>query len=132
MSQNDLTSDMLTRVRNAVRNNARRVRCLDNKLNRGVLEVLRDEGFITGFEPAQTGSHRYIEVDLKYGPRGERIINTIDRTSRPGCRVYSSVQDLPRPMQGLGIAIVSTSQGVLSDRACRDKSVGGEVIATVT
>lgn len=132
MSQQDLTADMLTRIRNAVRNDAKSVRCLNNKLNRGVAEVLRDEGYILGFNVIDDGHQGHLDVKLKYGDRGERVIGSIKRVSKPGCRVYSNVSDLPRPLQGLGIAIVSTSFGVKSDRKCRTENVGGEVVAIVT
>lgn len=131
MAINDLTSDMLTRIRNAVRNHQPAVLCLDNKLNRGVAQVLQDEGYINGYEPTERGPERLLNVKLKYGPRGEQVINAIKRQSKPGRRVYGGVQALPRPMQGLGIAIVSTSKGVLSDRRCREENVGGEVVAIV-
>ncbi len=132
MAQQDLTADMLTRIRNATRNNARTVKCLNNKLNRGIAQVLKDEGYITSYEVIDDGRQGILNITLKYGQRGERLINTIDRVSKPGRRAYSGVADLPRPLQGLGIAIVSTSSGVLSDRACREKKVGGEVVAIVT
>lgn len=131
MSQQDLTADMLTRIRNAVRNHADKVRCLNSKLNRGVANVLKEEGYITGFNVIEDGRQGLIDVELKYGDRGEKIINRIDRVSKPGRRVYSGVGELPRPLQGLGIAIVSTSHGIMSDRACRTKNVGGEVVAVV-
>lgn len=132
MAQQDLTADMLTRIRNATRNNARTVKCLNNKLNRGIAQVLKDEGYITSYDVIDDGRQGILNITLKYGQRGERLINTIDRVSKPGRRSYSGVADLPRPLQGLGIAIVSTSSGVLSDRACREKKVGGEVVAIVT
>jgi small subunit ribosomal protein S8 len=132
MSQQDLTADMLTRIRNAVRNRAKTVRVLNNKLNRGVAQVLRDEGYIKGFDVIDDGRQGVLQVELHYGPRGERVINTIDRVSKPGRRLYRGVDDLPRPIQGLGIAIVSTSGGVFSDRKCREQRVGGEVVAIVT
>ena len=132
MSQQDLTADMLTRIRNAVRNGAKTVKCLNCKLNRGVAQVLVDEGYICGFDVIDDGRQGFINVQLKYGTRGERLISTIDRLSRPGRRIYSGVGDLPRPLQGLGIAIVSTSQGVMSDRRARKENVGGEVVAVVT
>ncbi len=131
MSQQDLTSDMLTRIRNACRNQAKTVDCLNNKLNRGVAAVLETEGYINGFDVIDNGHQGILRVNLKYGSRGEHVITRIDRVSKPGCRVYKRVTDLPRPLQGLGIAIVSTSSGVLSDRSCREKSVGGEVVAVV-
>lgn len=132
MSQQDLTADMLTRVRNAVRNHAPRVVCLNNKLNRGVAKVLEEEGYIRGWEVKDDGRQGSLELHLKYGSRGEQLINTIERFSKPGRRVYSQVAELPRPLQGLGIAIVSTSSGILSDRQCRERNVGGEVVAIVT
>ena len=132
MSQQDLTADMLTRVRNAARNKAASVNCLNNKLNQGVAAVLKDEGYIRDFEVIDDGRQGVLRVHLKYGARGEHLISRIDRVSSPGRRVYSGVNDLPRPLQGLGIAIVSTSRGVLSDRRCREERVGGEVVAIVT
>ncbi len=132
MSQQDLTSDLLTRIRNAVRNKSKSVKCLNNKLNRGVCQVLQDEGYVSSFQVLDDGRQGMINVTLKYGPRGEQIINTISTVSKPGCRVYSKMADLPRPLQGLGIAIVSTSHGVMSDRRCRKENVGGEVVAVVT
>jgi len=132
MSQQDLTSDMLTRIRNAVRNHAKQVKCVNNRLNRGVAQVLVDEGYIASFDVVDDGRGGVIRVSLKYGPHGENVINSIDRLSKPGCRVYKGVEELPRPIQGLGIAVVSTSRGVMSDRRCRTQKVGGEVVAIVT
>ena len=131
MSMNDLTSDMLTRIRNAVRNNAKQVNVISNKLNRGIADVLENEGYINGFECVEDGRQGLIRIDLKYGSRGERLINSVDRVSKGGCRVYRQVDDLPRPLQGLGIAIVSTSRGVMSDRRCRQERLSGEVVATI-
>ena len=131
MSQQDLTSDMLTRIRNAVRNHSNSVTCLNNKLNRGVAQVLTDEGFIEGFDVVDDGRQGRIDVQLRYGERGECVINTITRESKPARRIYMKVDELPRPLGGLGIVIVSTSSGVMSDRCCREKRVGGEVVATV-
>jgi small subunit ribosomal protein S8 len=128
---NDLTSDMLTRIRNAVRNNAKQVNVISNKLNRGIADVLVNEGYINAFECVEDGRQGLIRIDLKYGSRGERLINSVDRVSKGGCRVYRQVDDLPRPLQGLGIAIVSTSRGVMSDRRCRQERLGGEIVATV-
>ncbi len=131
MSQQDLTADMLTRIRNAVRNHTAVVSCLNNKLNRGIASVLADEGYINSFEIVDDGRQGRLDVHLRYGERGECVISSIKRESKPGRRVYRRVEDLPRPLGGLGIAIVSTSSGVLSDRVCREKKVGGEVVATV-
>ena len=128
----DLTADMLTRIRNAVRNREKSVVVISNKLNRGVAGVLKDEGYISDFEAIADGRQGLIRISLKYGTRGENIINELRRVSTTGCRRYSSVGDLPRPLQGLGIAIVSTSRGVMSDRRAREMRVGGEVVATVS
>ncbi|MFK7959964.1 MAG: 30S ribosomal protein S8 [Phycisphaerales bacterium] len=132
MSQQDLTSDMLTRVRNANRNHAPSVKCLNNKLNRGVAQVLKDEGYISDFDVIDDGRQGVLTVNLKYGDRGEKVITGIKRVSKPGCRVYRGSGDLPRPLAGLGIVIVSTSRGVLSDRKCRELGVGGEIVAEIT
>ncbi len=132
MSLNDLTADMLTRIRNAVRNRAPSVNCLNNRLNQGVAEVLLDEGYIKSWEVIDDGRQGVLLVELKYGPRGEKVIHQLDRFSKVGRRVYSKVADLPRPMQGLGIAIVSTSRGVMSDRKARKENIGGELVAIVS
>ena len=131
MALHDLTADMLTRIRNACRTRAKQVLVLNNKLNRGVAGVLAKEGYIRGFEVVADGRQGLIRLDLKYGPRGENLIHSLERVSRTGCRIYRGVEELPSPMSGLGIAIVSTSMGVMSDRECREKRIGGEVVATV-
>ena len=96
MSINDLTADMLTRIRNAVRNREHSVTCISNKLNRGVAQVLVDEGYVHEFENIDDGRQGLIRIKLEYGPRGEQVINNIDRVSKCGCRVYSGGKDLPR------------------------------------
>jgi len=131
MPLHDLTADMLTRIRNALRNRTKSVLCINNKLNRGIAQVLVDEGFVRSFEVVEDGRQGLLRVDLKYGTRGEQIINEIQRVSRTGCRVYKGVEELPKPLQGLGICIISTSRGVMSDRQCREVKIGGEVVATV-
>lgn len=131
MSMNDPIADMLTRVRNAARNHAKSVNCLNNRVCRGIAQILKEEGYIDGFEVIDDGRHGQIRVRLKYGPTGEPLINEIKRQSTPGRRIYRRVDDLQRPLQGLGISIVSTSKGVLSDRQCRDQRAGGELLCTV-
>ena len=132
MAINDPIADMLTRIRNASRNKAKNVACMNNKVCRGIAQVLVDEGYVSAFEvheiPGKSGT---INIDLKYGPRGEHIINKITRESKPGRRVYRGVENIPSPMQGLGISIVSTSQGVMSDRKAKQENVGGELLCTV-
>jgi small subunit ribosomal protein S8 len=131
MAINDPISDMLTRIRNAASNRAKTVLCLNSKVCRGIADVLRDEGYIDSYDVLDDGRQGRIRVKLKYGPRGETILHELKRESKPGRRVYTGVEDLPRPMQGMGIAVVSTSKGVLSDRKARVERVGGELICTV-
>jgi small subunit ribosomal protein S8 len=131
MPLTDPIADMLTRIRNATRNKNKTVLCLNSRVCRGIADVLRDEGYILGYDLVEDGRHGQIRVKLKYGPRGEVLIHKLHRESKPGRRVYSGVGDIPRPLQGLGIAIVSTSRGVLSDRKCRTERVGGELLCVV-
>lgn len=131
MAINDPIADMLTRIRNATANKSKRVKCLNSKVCRGILDVLRDEGYIEGYQVQEDGRQGVLDVKLKYGTRGEVILHRLDRESKPGRRVYRKVDDLPRPLQGLGIAILSTSQGVMSDRKARKDRVGGELLCTV-
>jgi len=131
MALSDPIADMLTRIRNAVRNREKRVTVKNSKVNRGIADVLVKEGYVNRFDVMEDNRQGLIRLDLKYGPRGEMVLNRIDRVSKPGRRVYNRVEELPRPLQGLGIAIVSTSHGVLSDRMCREQRVSGEVLCTV-
>ncbi|MGD1917306.1 MAG: 30S ribosomal protein S8 [Phycisphaerales bacterium] len=131
MSVNDPISDMLTRIRNALRNRARTVDCLNSKVCRGVAQVLQDEGYVEGFNVVDDGRQGVLRVSLRYGAAGEPLLASLQRVSKPGRRVYSGVEDLPRPLQGMGIAVVSTSRGVMSDRKCRTERVGGELLAVV-
>jgi len=131
MAVNDPIADMLTRIRNAVSNRAKTVNCLNSKVCRGIADILKSEGYINGFDLIDDGRHGQIKVHLKYSTNGEPLINEIKRVSKPGCRVYSQVEQLSRPMGGLGISIVSTSRGVLSDRQCREQRAGGELLCTV-
>lgn len=131
MSLQDPISDMLLRIRNAVRNRSATVDILNSRVCAGIAQVLRDEGYITGFDTIEDGKQGIMKVQLKYGPRGEEIIHRLQRVSRPSCRVYRKVQDLPRVLDGMGIAIVSTSRGIVSDRKARETKVGGELLCTV-
>ena len=131
MSMNDPIADMLTRIRNAARNRSKEVVCLNSKVCRGIAQTLQAEGYIEGFEVVDDGRQGKINVKLRYGPRGETILHLLKRESKPGCRVYRKVEELDPVRQGLGISIISTSSGVMSDRACREKRVGGELLCTV-
>ena len=127
----DPIADMLTRIRNALM--SRKNDCLmpGSRLKVGILDVLKREGFIDAYEVAAEGHRSVIRVQLRYGPEGEHVITTINRYSKPGCRRYRGCDDLPKVRGGLGIAVVSTNQGILSDRECRKRRVGGEVLCTV-
>ena len=131
MSMSDPIADMLTRIRNAVRTRSKFVEVLNSKVNRGIAEVLKSEGYIASYEVMDDGRQGKLHVHLKYGPRGETVINSLRRASSPGRRVYRKVAEIPAPLQGLGISIVSTSRGVMSDRRCREEKVGGELLCTV-
>lgn len=131
MSLSDPIADMLTRIRNAARNKAKTVDCRNSKVCTGIAKVLKAEGYITDYAVIDDGRQGILRVELRYGPHGEQLIHTVMRESRPGRRVYRKVDDLPRPLAGLGIAIVSTSRGVLSDRQARTEHVGGELLCTV-
>jgi small subunit ribosomal protein S8 len=132
MSLSDPIADMLTRIRNASRVGKETVSVRSNKVCLGVAQVLKDEGYIVDYDRIDDNKQGLVRITLKYTPEGDPIISTISRVSKPGCRVYSSKDDLPRVMGGLGVAIVSTSLGVISDRKCRQENVGGELICTVS
>jgi small subunit ribosomal protein S8 len=131
MATSDPIADMLTRIRNATRGGKKRLRAKRSKVCLGIAGVLREEGYISDFDSIDDTSQGEIRIDLKYGERGETVIQNLKRVSRPSRRVYCSARDLPRVLDGLGIAIVSTSRGVLSDRQCRELNVGGELLCTV-
>ncbi len=127
----DPIADMLTRIRNAARVRKPNVSIPASKIKAGIADVLKSEGYINGYDVIEDGRQGLLRVDLKYGPRGEDVIHAIKRLSTGGRRWYGGVEDLPRVLDGLGIAIVSTNKGVLSDRACREQGVGGEFLCTV-
>ncbi len=131
MSMNDPISDMLTRIRNVTRNGGDSVSIPYSKLKNELAGVLRREGYINGVNVEGEGAERRLVLTLRYGPDGEYLIHRIDRVSKPGRRVYSGANSIPRVRGGLGICILSTSKGVLSDRECRKQRVGGEVLCKV-
>jgi len=127
----DPIADMLTRLRNALRISRKTVEMPTSKLKESIAQVLKDEGFIEDFQVAGEVPNRLLKVYLKYGPLGEQVIRELTRVSKPGCRIYKSVGELGHIRNGLGIWIVSTNRGVLSDRRCRELSIGGEVLCSV-
>jgi small subunit ribosomal protein S8 len=131
MSLSDPIADMLTRIRNAGRTDKRQVMVRASKICRGVAETLKNEGYIEGYDQIDDGKQGLIRIMLKYSEDGDFVITEIKRVSKPGRRVYSSVADLPDVLGGLGITIVSTSKGIMSDRNCRKENIGGELICMV-
>lgn len=131
MSMTDPIADMLTRIRNANAVSHKKVNIPSSGLKIGLAEALKREGFITDFEITEDGKQNMLNVTMKYGPDGEKLINIIKRESKPGCRRYLRMNDIKPVLAGTGVAIFSTSRGVLSDRECRAKRVGGEYLCTV-
>ncbi len=127
---NDPIGDMLTRIRNASMRGKSTVVTPASKQRVRVLEVMADEGYIRGFESTSDKGHPAIEISLKYY-EGQPVIRELKRVSKPGRRVYMGVKDIPQVRQGLGVSIVSTPKGVMSDAAARSQNVGGEVLCTV-
>jgi small subunit ribosomal protein S8 len=133
MSLSDPIADMLTRIRNAGRVGRPEVTIQSSKACRGVAVVLKEEGFVSDFDVIDSANKQgLLRIRLKYAPTGEHIISQIKRASSPGCRRYCGVDKMPRVMGGLGISIISTSKGILSDRQCRKENIGGELICTVS
>ncbi|MDO5018667.1 MAG: 30S ribosomal protein S8 [Lagierella massiliensis] len=127
----DPIADMLSRIRNANNAKHKSVEIPSSKIKKDVAQILLDEGFINGFNVTEDDKQGIITLDLKYGPNEERVISGIKRISKPGLRVYVKAQELPRVLGGLGIAIISTSKGVVTDKVARQEGVGGEVICYV-
>jgi small subunit ribosomal protein S8 len=130
MSMNDPLGDMLTRIRNASMRGKSTVRTPASKIRRWVLDVLQAEGYIRAYEEVTTDGHPEFDISLKYFD-GRPVIRELRRVSTPGRRVYSGVKEIPQVRQGLGVAIVSTPRGVMSDAQARSANVGGEVLCTV-
>ena len=127
----DPIADFLTRIRNANMAMHESVEIPASNIKKSLAEILKQEGFIRDYEVTEDGKQGVIKVTLKYGPNGERVISGLKRISKPGLRNYVSADNLPKVLNGLGIAIVSTSAGILTDKEAREKNVGGEVIAYV-
>jgi small subunit ribosomal protein S8 len=127
----DPIADMLTRIRNACTIGAARTTMPASRLKVRIAQVLESEGFIASYEVKAKAPASDLVVHLKYGPEGEHVIRSIDRVSKPGCRVYRGAKQLPAALRGLGIYVLSTPKGVLSDRVARQEGVGGEVLCKV-
>lgn len=127
----DPIADMLTRIRNALLIERPFVDIPASKLKEGIAQALQREGFIWDYELIEQAPQNVLRINLKYSPTGERVIQNIRRISKPGRRVYSAVKDTPNVLQGLGVCILSTNKGVLSNREARQNNVGGEILCEV-
>ena len=133
MNNQDPIADMLTRIRNANRVGRRLVQIPKSKICSGIAQVLKDEGYIDDFDAIEDATKQgQIRIKLKYALNGDKVIHVIDRASKPGRRLYKAVTELPRILNGMGIVVVSTSKGVMSDRKAREANVGGELLCTVS
>ncbi|HIT77468.1 MAG TPA: 30S ribosomal protein S8 [Candidatus Limihabitans stercoravium] len=127
----DPIADMLTRIRNAITAKHADVEMPASKAKKAIAQILLDEGYIAGYEEIANELQNTLKVTLKYGSKGEKVITGIRRISKPGLRVYAKSNELPKVLNGLGIAIVSTSKGVMTDKTARSLNIGGEVLAYV-
>ena len=131
MTMTDPIADMLTRIRNANSAGHKTVEVPASKIKKSIAEILKEEGYISSFEVKEDGKQGVIDIEMKYGPENEKVINGIKKISKPGLKVYAKANEVPRVLGGLGIAIISTSNGVISDKKARELGVGGEVICYV-
>ena len=128
---NDRVADMLTRIRNANAMKYKTVEIPGTKMTKGIADILTKEGFINGYEVNKLAVGEMLVVNLKYSKSKERVITGLKRISKPGLRVYVKAEEMPRVLNGLGIAIVSTSEGLMTDKEAREKGLGGEVLAYI-
>ena len=128
---NDIIADMLTRIRNAVALKYKTVEVLSSKMTKEIATILTNEGYIDGFEEKTEGASKTLTLNLKYGQRKENVITGLKRISKPGLRVYVKCDEVPKVLNGLGIAIISTSKGIMTDKEARKENLGGEVLAYI-
>ena len=131
MQISDVIADMLTRIRNANDAKHETVDIPASNIKKSIAQILLDEGYIKNFQIVEDGKQGIIRVALKYAPGKQKVIHGLRRVSKPGLRIYSNCEDMPKVMNGLGIAIVSTSKGVMTDKKARQANVGGEILAFV-
>ena len=127
----DPVADMLTRIRNANSAKHETVDVPASKMKKAIAEILHEEGYIKGYQIIDDGKQGIIKITLKYGANKEKVLSGLKRISKPGLRVYSSRDELPRVLKGLGIAIISTSKGIMTDKKARKENIGGEVLAFI-
>ena len=131
MVTTDPIADMLTRIRNASQANFKTVDIPASNMKRDIAEILLNEGYIKAYEEIKNDNQGIIRVSLKYTDKGKRVISGLKRISKPGLRIYASKEELPKVLNGLGIALISTSKGVMTDKKAREVGVGGEVLAYI-
>ncbi len=131
MMVNDPIADLLTRMRNALQAKHKSVSIPTSKMKLAIVELLVQEGYIASYKVEGEGITSNIVIEFKFGPNNERVIQGLKRISKPGLRIYASAQDLPKVLNGLGIALISTSKGLMTDRQARANNIGGEVLAYV-
>ena len=131
MQISDVIADMLTRIRNANDAKHETVDVPASNLKKSIAQILLDEGYIKSFQIVEDGKQGIIRVTLKYAPGKQKVIHGLRRVSKPGLRIYSNCEDMPKVMNGLGIAIVSTSKGIMTDKQARKEHIGGEVLAFI-
>lgn len=127
----DNIADMLTRMRNALQMRYKTVEVNGTKMTKGIAEILKSEGYITDYSYEKKSTGDVLTITLKYGERKERVITGLKRVSKSGLRVYAKANEIPRVLNGLGIAIISTSKGLMTDKQAREQSLGGEVLAYI-
>lgn len=131
MTMTDPIADMLTRIRNAIMVRKKEVVVPSSKLKLEIAKILKEEGFIENFKYEDDGKQGILRIYLKWTPDKQSVIRGLEKVSKPGCRIYCTKDDIPLVMNGLGIAIISTSKGILTDQKCRELGVGGEVICYI-
>jgi|SRR5580658_7613411 small subunit ribosomal protein S8 len=127
----DPIADMLTRIRNALSAKHQKVDVPVSKLKLEIARILKEEAFISNYKTIGEGARRTIRIYLRYGPRGEKVLSKLERISKPGCRVYSGSAGIPKVLGGMGINILSTSKGLMTDKKARREKMGGEIICRV-
>ena len=127
----DSIADMLTRIRNANSQKHETVDIPASNMKKEIAQILVDEGYVKGFEVIEDGKQGVIHMTLKYGPNKSQVLTGLRRVSKPGLRIYTNVENMPKVMKGLGVAIISTSKGVMTDKQARKENVGGEVLAFI-
>ena len=131
MQITDPIADLLTRIRNANTSKHDSVDVPASNMKRAIVEILNDEGYIKSYQIIEDGKQGVIRISLKYGPKNEKVISGLKRVSKPGLRFYAGAEEMPKVLKGLGIAIVSTSKGIMTDKEARKQHIGGEVLAFV-